>query len=174
MSVESALALFADADAYRADTSDTGISPYLLERRRFYTDDGWQSLLTQLSRTCTLYVGNLSFFTTEEQVLELFTRVGYVRRLIIGLNKLDKTPCGFCFVEYSTHADARACQRFISGVVNVDDRVVRADLDPGFEEGRQFGRSRKSGGQRRDDFRQEFDAGRGGWVSERLHTRADR
>jgi len=110
-----------------------------------------------------LYVGNLSFFTTEEQLLELFGRVGPVRRLIMGLNKATKTPCGFCFVEYTTHEDALACQRFLAGS-SVDERVIRADLDPGFEEGRQFGRSRHSGGQRRDDFRQEFDAGRGGWA----------
>lgn len=165
MSVASAKLLFADSDAYKADTNDDGISPYLLERRRFYTDDGWTQLLNQLGRTSTLYVGNLSFFTTEEQVLELFSRCGYVKRLIMGLNKLDKTPCGFCFVEYLNHTDAQSCQRFLSGTCNIDDRVLRADLDPGFEEGRQFGRSRKSGGQRRDDFRQEFDAGRGGWVS---------
>ena len=34
------------------------------------------------------------------------------------------------------------------------------DLDPGYQEGRQFGRG-KSGGQVRDEFRQEYDSGRG-------------
>jgi nuclear cap-binding protein subunit 2 len=34
-------------------------------------------------------------------------------------------------------------------------------LDPGFEEGRQFGRG-KSGGQVRDEYREDFDEGRGG------------
>jgi nuclear cap-binding protein subunit 2 len=44
----------------------------------------------------------------------------------------------------------------------LDERVIRCDLDPGFKEGRQFGRGR-SGGQVRDEYRTEYDAGRGGW-----------
>ena len=48
----------------------------------------------------TLYVGNLSFHTTEEQIHELFNRAGDIKRIIMGLDKLKKTPCGFCFVEY--------------------------------------------------------------------------
>jgi nuclear cap-binding protein subunit 2 len=44
----------------------------------------------------------------------------------------------------------------------LDERVIRADLDPGFEEGRQYGRG-KSGGQVRDELRTEYDVGRGGW-----------
>lgn len=44
----------------------------------------------------------------------------------------------------------------------LDERVIRCDLDPGFKEGRQFGRG-KSGGQVRDEYRTEYDVGRGGW-----------
>lgn len=44
----------------------------------------------------------------------------------------------------------------------LDERIIRCDLDPGFKEGRQFGRGR-SGGQVRDEYRTEYDAGRGGW-----------
>ncbi|VDP14356.1 unnamed protein product [Soboliphyme baturini] len=52
-----------------------------------------------LSISCTLYVGNMSFYTSEEQVHELFSRAGDVRRIIMGLDRHKKTPCGFCFVE---------------------------------------------------------------------------
>jgi nuclear cap-binding protein subunit 2 len=38
-------------------------------------------------------VGNLSFFTTEEQIHELFSRAGDVKRIIMGLDKATKTPC---------------------------------------------------------------------------------
>ena len=48
----------------------------------------------------TLYVGNLSYFTTEEQIHELFGKCGDIKRIIMGLDKVKKTPCGFCFVEY--------------------------------------------------------------------------
>jgi hypothetical protein len=46
-----------------------------------------------------VYLGNLSFFTTESQIHALASRVGRVRRIIMGLNRMTKTPCGFCFVE---------------------------------------------------------------------------
>lgn len=53
-----------------------------------------------LLQSTTLYVGNMSFYTTEEQIYELFSRCGDVKRTVMGLDKFRKTPCGFCFVEY--------------------------------------------------------------------------
>lgn len=50
--------------------------------------------------------------------------------------------------------------KYIGGT-KLDERIIRTDLDPGFEEGRQFGRG-KSGGQVRDEYREDFDEGRGG------------
>lgn len=35
-----------------------------------------------------------------QQVQELFSKSGDVKRIIIGLDKVKKTACGFCFVEY--------------------------------------------------------------------------
>lgn len=57
-----------------------------------------------LENSFTLYVGNLSFLTTEEQIWELFSKAGEVRRVIMGLNKRTLEPCGFCFVEYVIHS----------------------------------------------------------------------
>ncbi|KAI2630891.1 RNA-binding domain-containing protein [Hypoxylon sp. NC1633] len=113
-----------------------------------------------LRNATTLYVGNLSFYTTEEQVYELFSKCGEIKRLIMGLDRINKTPCGFCFVEYYTHQDALDCMKYIGGT-KLDERIIRTDLDPGFEEGRQYGRG-KSGGQVRDEYRDVFDEGRGG------------
>jgi len=79
----------------------------------------------------------------------------------MGLDRFQKTPCGFCFVEYFTHQQACDCMRFINGT-KLDERVVRTDLDPGFKEGRQYGRG-KSGGQVRDEYRRDYDPSRGGW-----------
>lgn len=101
-----------------------------------------------------------SFYTTEEQVYELFSKCGEIKRLVMGLDRFQKTPCGFCFVEYYTHQDALDCMKYIGGT-KLDERVIRTDLDPGFEEGRQYGRG-KSGGQVRDEYRDDFDEGRGG------------
>ncbi|MCJ1364663.1 nuclear cap binding complex subunit [Acarospora aff. strigata] len=114
-----------------------------------------------LKDATTLYVGNLSFYTTEEQIHELFAKCGEIKRLVMGLDRFNKTPCGFCFVEYYTHQDALDCMKYIGGT-KLDERIIRTDLDPGFQEGRQYGRG-KSGGQVRDEYRDEFDPGRGGY-----------
>lgn len=44
----------------------------------------------------------------------------------------------------------------------LDDRIIRTDWDAGFIDGRQFGRGR-SGGQVRDEYRKDYDPGRGGF-----------
>lgn len=46
---------------------------------------------------------------------------------------------------YYTREDAEASVRYINGT-RLDDRIIRADWDAGFKEGRQYGRG-KSGGQ---------------------------
>lgn len=114
-----------------------------------------------LETSSTLYVGNLSFYTTEEQIYELFARAGDLKRIIMGLDKVKKTPCGFCFVEYYTREDAQNAMWYINGT-RLDDRIIRTDWDAGFVEGRQYGRG-KTGGQVRDEYRTDFDPGRGGF-----------
>ncbi|XP_075014440.1 uncharacterized protein LOC142085871 isoform X1 [Calonectris borealis] len=98
-----------------------------------------------LRKSCTLYVGNLSFYTTEEQIHELFGKSGDIKKVIMGLDKVKKTACGFCFVEYYARGDAENAMRYINGT-RLDDRIIRTDWDAGFKEGRQYGRGR-SGGQ---------------------------
>ncbi|KAF2747230.1 nuclear cap-binding protein subunit 2 [Sporormia fimetaria CBS 119925] len=115
----------------------------------------------KLKDATTLYVGNLSFYTTEEQIHELFSKCGEIKRLVMGLDRFQKTPCGFCFVEYYNHQDALDCMKYIGGT-KLDERIIRTDLDEGFAEGRQYGRG-KSGGQVRDEYRDTFDPGRGGY-----------
>jgi hypothetical protein len=55
---------------------------------------------TALRTSTTVYVGNLSFYTTEEQIYEVFSRTGELKKITMGLDKNTKTPCGFCFVLY--------------------------------------------------------------------------
>ncbi|KAJ1665721.1 nuclear cap binding complex subunit [Coemansia sp. RSA 1813] len=145
--------------------SDTFTIVPRLDMPSTYKDHQYQGSAGQwneeLTKSSTLYVGNLSFYTTEEQIYEVFSKAGEIKRIIMGLSRAAKTPCGFCFVEYYTHEDALNCMKYVNGT-KLDDRIVRTDLDPGFREGRQFGRGR-SGGQVRDEYRQEYDEGRGGW-----------
>ena len=79
-------------------------------RQRIYFDrqqfQHFDDQLLAFRHSKMVYVGNLSVFTTESQIYETFSRVGPVKRVIMGLNAITKTPCGFCFVEYykSEHA----------------------------------------------------------------------
>ncbi|GER27565.1 nuclear cap-binding protein subunit 2 [Striga asiatica] len=98
-----------------------------------------------LQNSTTLYVGNMSFYTTEEQVYELFSRAGEIKKIVMGLDKNSKTPCGFCFIMYYSREDTEDAVKYISGTI-LDDRPIRVDFDWGFQEGRQWGRGR-SGGQ---------------------------
>ncbi|EER10254.1 RNA-binding protein, putative [Perkinsus marinus ATCC 50983] len=113
-----------------------------------------------LQRSSTLYVGNLSFYTTEEQIMELFSKCGKVKKVTMGLNRFKKSPCGFCFVEYDSREDAAWAQNLLN-TSSFDDRVIRVDWDSGVSAGRQFGRG-QTGDQWRDDFRDDFDPSRGG------------
>uniref|UniRef100_A0A7I4BAG9 Nuclear cap-binding protein subunit 2 n=1 Tax=Physcomitrium patens TaxID=3218 RepID=A0A7I4BAG9_PHYPA len=108
-----------------------------------------------LRTSTTVYVGNLSFYTTEEQIYEVFSRTGELKKIIMGLDKNSKTPCGFCFVLFYTREDTEDAVKYISGTI-LDDRPIRVDFDWGFQEGRQWGRGR-SGGQVRDEYRTDYD-----------------
>ena len=73
----------------------------------------------------------------------------------MGLDRFQKSPCGFAFVEYSSRADALDAVAFLSGS-KLDGKVIRVELDAGFKPGREYGRG-ASGGQVRDDRRGTID-----------------
>ncbi|CAR30244.1 nuclear cap-binding protein subunit CBC2 [Lachancea thermotolerans CBS 6340] len=135
-------------------------SNYLMKKAR-RNPNGLEDLRRSM-RSATIYVGNLSFYTSEEQIYELFSKSGVIKRIIMGLDRFKFTPCGFCFVIYNTPEEALDAVKYLSGT-KLDDRNISLDLDPGFEDGRQFGRG-KSGGQVSDELRFEFDASRGGFT----------
>ena len=59
-----------------------------------------------------------------EQVYELFSRCGEVKRVIMGLDRYQKTPCGFCFVEFHHRESTEDALRLISGC-KLDERIIR-------------------------------------------------
>lgn len=138
-------------------------SSYLLQRKRHYTTAAFAQLLTSLAHSTTLYIGNLSFTTREEQLLSTLSlpTLHYPATLHMGLNSLTKQPCGFAFLAFSTSQQAHTTRAVMHGL-QVDERTVGVDLDQRFKAGREWGRG-KSGGQIRDEVRQGWDKGRGGW-----------
>ncbi|KAL9652186.1 hypothetical protein ABK040_013955 [Willaertia magna] len=116
-----------------------------------------------ISRSSTIYVENLSFYTREEQIYELFEKCGEIKRVIMGLNRYKKTPCGFCFVEFYHRSDAEDCVKYCKGC-KLNNRALKIAIDTGFVEGRQYGRG-KDGGMKRDDYQKSLKrrgGGRGG------------
>jgi RNA recognition motif-containing protein len=53
-----------------------------------------------------IYVGNLSFATTEEAIRSLFTPYGTVERINMVTDRDTGQPRGFCFVEMPNDAEA--------------------------------------------------------------------
>lgn len=135
-------------------------SPYLLRKAR-RNPTGLEDLRQSLVSS-TIYVGNLSFYTSEEQIYELFSKCGTIKRIIMGLDRFKFTPCGFCFIIYNEPREALNAVKYLSDT-KLDDKNISIDLDPGFEDGRQFGRG-KNGGQVSDELRFEYDAARGGFA----------
>ncbi len=129
------------------------------DRKNYSTVD---EQLDALKNSRTVYVGNLSFFTKESQIYETFSAIGPVKRVIMGLNNISKTPCGFCFVEFYSQEHAHCALKYVTDTV-CDERVIRCDADGGFLPGRQYGRG-KSGGQIRDEWRTDYDPARGRFI----------
>eukprot|EP00668_Euglena_longa_P029082 GGOE01036424.1.p1 GENE.GGOE01036424.1~~GGOE01036424.1.p1 ORF type:complete len:228 (+),score=27.03 GGOE01036424.1:77-760(+) len=154
------MALLKDFDQFK--------SAYINDRKEFFQlrpeerQRRKEEYLKALEVSTTLYVGNISFFTTETQVHDVFSRCGMVKQIIMGLDRIHKTPCGFCFVEFEKRAEAEDAVKYLNQT-RLDDRVIRIDWDKGnvLAENRQYGRG-LSGGQVRDEYRDELDRGRGG------------
>ena len=67
-----------------------------LESRKGRTRE--EAMARVAATSTTVYIGNLAFVTTDAQILALFGRCGTVERVIMGLNKVTKLPCGFAFI----------------------------------------------------------------------------
>lgn len=68
-----------------------------------------------------LYVGNLSFSTSESQLRDLFAAHGDVASAALVMDRETGRPRGFGFVEMSDDSQARAAMAALSGK-NVDGR----------------------------------------------------
>ena len=120
--------------------------------------------ITKAVSSKTVYVGNLTHFTTEEQIHELFSKCGTIDRIIMGLDRNKLTPCGFCFVIYKRESGSLNAMKYLKGT-HLDGQSLEIDLDPGFQEGRQFGRGIYGGqvSHEQEQSRRERGAFRGGF-----------
>jgi RNA recognition motif-containing protein len=100
-----------------------------------------------------LYVGNLSYATTEDELNELFSNAGTVTSVAVIKDRETGRSKGFAFVEMSSQAEAEKVINQYNGQT-LGDRDLRISIARPKEEGRRdFG-----GGQR---------GGRGGFGGQR-------
>lgn len=109
----------------------------------------------------TVYIGNLAFVTIDAQLHALFSRCGPIERIIMGLNRTTKQPCGFAFIIFMLRESAVEAVTLLHGSV-LDERIIKVEMDKGWYPGREFGRG-ESGAQVRDELRTGYDEGRGGF-----------
>lgn len=121
------------------------------DTRNYSSKEEYQNAL---KNSTTLYIGNVNTKTKESQIYELFSKCGPVQRIVIGVNKATLEPCGFAFVVYKTREDAMYAIKTLNGT-RLNNQPIRTDIDPGFIEGRQYGRG-KEGNQVRQDNQKPF------------------
>ena len=89
-----------------------------------------------------LYVGNLPFSATEEELRELFSQAGGVLSLILPTDRLTGRPRGFAFIEMESTADAEKAVQQFNGYA-LDNRTIRVEMAKEREERGDEGRRKR-------------------------------
>ena len=63
----------------------------------------------------SIYVGNLSYDVTQEDIKSVFSEYGVVKRVSIPLDRESGRPRGFAFVEMATDAEEKAAIEALDG-----------------------------------------------------------
>ena len=92
-----------------------------------------------------LYVGNLSYQTTDQQLNELFAEAGNVTSAQVVTDRYTGQARGFGFVEMATEDEARQAIAAINGR-NIDGRALVVNESKPREGGGGGGRSSGGGG----------------------------
>jgi len=99
-----------------------------------------------------LYVGNLPFNTTENELQELFSQAGAVQEVMLMQDKFTGKSRGFAFVTMSSEQEAQNAITQLNGktiegrALTVNEARPREPRPPG---GGGYGGGRRDGGQRR-------------------------
>jgi len=101
--------------------------------------------------TKKLYVGNISFNATEQDIRDLFSEYGEIESLKIITDKFTGQSRGFGFIEMETEQDAQKAFSALNGKEFMGKTLTVAEARPqrprqGFQEGRSGfggGRGRK-------------------------------
>lgn len=95
-----------------------------------------------------LYVGNLSYSTTEDDLRDLFAQAGQVASVALIKDRDSGTSKGFAFVEMNTQAEAQKAVGLLNGY-HLEDRELKVNL----AKPREDDRSRRRFGARSSGFK---------------------
>ena len=73
-----------------------------------------------------LYVGNLSYDTTETTLRELFSKSGNILSVNVIVDRMTNQPRGFAFVEMETAAEAQKAIQMCDGQ-DLDGRSLKVN-----------------------------------------------
>lgn len=109
-----------------------------------------------------LYVGNLNFDATEDQVRELFSGFGEVQEVKIVMDRFSGRSRGFAFVRMTSAEDAGKAKEALSGQPFQGKALV---IDWARTEQRDRPHGGAGGGERRErgEFRPRREGSGGGW-----------
>ena len=77
-----------------------------------------------------LYVGNISFQVNEEQIREMFAKIGKVESVNLITDRSTGQPKGFGFVEMATEDDARNAIEQLNGTVVMERSLTVSEAKP--------------------------------------------
>jgi len=95
-----------------------------------------------------LYVGNLSYTTTEDDLQTLFAQAGVVKTVTLIKDRDTGRSKGFAFVEMETQVEAQKAISLLNGV-QVQERTLTVNLARPRAERERGGRPRGGGSRRR-------------------------
>jgi RNA recognition motif-containing protein len=83
--------------------------------------------MKELDMEAKLYIGNLSYQTTEQQLRDLFMQAGNVVSVALIKDRETQRPKGFAFVEMSSQSEMQKAIGLFNGYA-LDDRQLTVNV----------------------------------------------
>ncbi|MFB2978603.1 RNA recognition motif domain-containing protein [Microseira sp. BLCC-F43] len=104
----------------------------------------------------SIYVGNLSYEVTQDDIVNVFTEYGTVKRVQIPTDRETGRKRGFAFVEMASEAEESAAIEALDGAEWMDRTLKVNKAKPREQRGPRGGDNRGGGGGDRNRFSRRY------------------